>query len=177
MKEDLQLKVQAWVDGELPDHEARRVAEWVAGDAEASALAAELGCVKEAMLRNEAAVTLGESREFHWSKIERQITREADSSAAVGTPWHARWRRYLAPALGVAVLGCVVLIAGRQASPPAFDEISSTIDGMEAVTFHDQSSQTTFVWLQDSSPAIAEQVKPVEKAVRPQVQPASSVDM
>ena len=75
------------------------------------------------------------------------------------------------------MLGCVALITGRQASPPAFDEISSTIDGMEAVTFHDQSSQTTFVWLQDNSPAVAEQVKPVEKAVRSQVQPASSVDM
>ncbi len=37
---------------------------------------------------------------------------------------------------------------------PNFDEISSTGDGMEAVTFHDQSAGMTVVWLQDSSHAI-----------------------
>jgi hypothetical protein len=176
MKQDLQLKVQAWLDGELPDGEARRIAEWVAGDAEASALAAELGCIKETMLRNETPATLDESREFYWSKIERQIQREAGIRPAEGTPWFARWRRYLAPALGVAGLACVLVVAVKQARTPAYDEISSTIDGMEAVTFHDTSSQATIVWLQDNA-AVAAEVKPVQVPVRPPVQPASVVDM
>ncbi len=42
MKHDLELKVQAWLDGELSDHDAERIAGWVASDAEASALVAEL---------------------------------------------------------------------------------------------------------------------------------------
>jgi anti-sigma factor RsiW len=84
MKHDLELKVQAWLDGELPDHEARRIGEWIARDAEASALAAELGCIRQAMLRNETAGTLDESREFYWSKIERQIQREAGIRARRG---------------------------------------------------------------------------------------------
>jgi hypothetical protein len=176
MKQDLQLKVQAWLDGELPDQEARRIAEWIARDAEASALAAELGCVKQAMFRNEAAAASGESREFYWSKIERQIQREAGLRRGDATPWYARWRRYLAPAVGVAGLACVLVIAIRQAAPPSFDEISSTIEGMEAVTFHDQSSQMTFVWLQDKTSAPA-QDKPVQEPVRPQEAPESVVDM
>jgi hypothetical protein len=176
MKQNLQLKVQAWLDGELPEGEARRIAEWVAGDAEASALAAELGCIKEAMLGNEAAATLGESREFYWSKIERQIQREAGQRRVEATPWFARWRRYLAPALGVAALACVLVVAVKQARTPVYDEISSTIDGMEAVTFHDQSSQATIVWLEDNAP-VASEVKQVQVLVRPQVQPASVVDM
>jgi anti-sigma factor RsiW len=176
MKQDLQLKVQAWLDGELPDGEARRIAAWVAGDAEASALAAELGCIKEAMLRNEAPAALGESREFYWSKIERQIQRETSFRRTEGTSWYARWRRYLAPAVGVAALACFSVIAVKQAGTPAYDEISSTIDGMEAVTFHDTSSQATIVWLQDNAPVAAE-VKPVQVPVQTPVQPASVVDM
>ncbi|HZM01666.1 MAG TPA: hypothetical protein VFC44_01470 [Candidatus Saccharimonadales bacterium] len=37
------------------------------------------------------------------------------------------------------------------APPTTFDEISSTGEGMEAVTFHDQSAGMTVVWLQDPS--------------------------
>src|SRR5580658_1748549 len=70
MKHELELKVQAWLDGELPDHEARQMGEWIARDSEAAALAAELGCIRQAMFRQETAGTLGESREFYWSKIQ-----------------------------------------------------------------------------------------------------------
>jgi hypothetical protein len=176
MKNDLQLKVQAWLDGELPDHEARRFAEWVAGDAEASALASELGCVKQAMLGNETAAALDDSREFYWSKIERQIQREAGLQGKAAIPWYARWRRYLAPAIGVAALACLMVVAVKQNETPTFDEVSSTIDGMEAVTFHDQSSQMTVVWLQDNAPAPA-QDKPVQAPVPSQVKSESVIDM
>src|SRR5580658_8042220 len=108
MKHELELKVQAWLDGELPDHEARRLGEWIARDPEASALAAELGCVRQAMFGNEAAGPLGESREFYWSKIERQIQREAGARRTDGLPWYARWRRFMAPMAGAAALACVL---------------------------------------------------------------------
>jgi len=153
MKHDLQLKVQAWLDGELPDHEARQIGEWIARDAEASALAEELGCVRKVLLKNEVAPAFGESREFYWSKIQRQIERETAVGRASGTPWYARWRKYMAPLTGAAALACVLVVAVKQTASPTFDEISSTGEGMEAVTFHDQSAQMTVVWLQDSSAA------------------------
>ena len=171
MKHDLKLKVQAWVDGELPDREARRIGEWIARDAEASALAAELGCLRQAMLRNETAAVLEESREFYWSKIERQIQREAGSRRAEGLPWYARWRGYLAPMAGAAALACVLLTAVWQDASPAFDEISSTSEGMEAVTFHDQSAQMTVVWLRTA------QNQPVPKNVRFEDEHGTVVDL
>jgi anti-sigma factor RsiW len=175
MKHDLELKVQAWLDGELPDREARRVGEWIARDAEASALAAELGCIRQAMSRNEAAGILGESREFYWSKIERQIQRESGRRRADGPPWYARWRRYMAPAAGAAALACVLLMAVWQSASPTFDEISSTGEGMEAVTFHDQSAQMTVVWLQNSEAAGEDQ--PVQKSIRYEDEPGTVIDL
>jgi anti-sigma factor RsiW len=174
MKHDLELKVQAWLDGELPDKEALRIGEWVAGDAEASALAAELGCVRQAMFRNEAAGALGESREFYWGKIERQIQHEAGGRRTGDLPWYARWRQYMAPLAGAAALACVLLMAVWQ-SAPTFDEISSTGEGMEAVTFHDQSAEMTVVWLQDSSAAAEGQA--AKKNIRYEDEPGTVIDL
>jgi anti-sigma factor RsiW len=169
------LKVQAWLDGELPDHEARRMGELIAHDSEAAALAAELGCIRQAMFRQEAPVPLAESREFYWSKIQRQIEREADVRHPSDVPWYARLRRYVGPLAGAAALGCILLLAVVRNGSPAFDEISSTGDGMEAVTFHDQSAQMTVVWLQDSSAAT--EVQPVQKIIRSEDEHGTVIDL
>jgi len=174
MKHDLELKVQAWLDGELPEREARRMGEWVARDAEASALAAELGCIRQAMFRNETAGALGEGREFYWSKIERQIQREAGPGRTDDLPWYARLRQYMAPLAGAAALACVLLMAVWQGAP-TFDEISSTGEGMEAVTFHDQSAQMTVVWLQDSSAGAEDQS--AKKTIRYEDEPGTVIDL
>jgi hypothetical protein len=44
-------------------------------------------------------------------------------------------------------------MAVRPFAAPTFDEISATGEGMEAVTFHDQSAGMTVVWLADAMPA------------------------
>jgi anti-sigma factor RsiW len=175
MKNELELKVQAWLDEELPDHEARRMGEWIARDSEAAALAAELGCVKKAMFRHETAVALGESREFYWSKIQRQIQREAGVRRSRGLPWYARLRKYMLPLTGMAALACMLLMAVVRSGSPAFDEISSTGEGMEAVTFHDQSAQMTVVWLQDNSPAKVDQA--AQKSIRYEDEPGTVIDL
>src|SRR5580765_8199514 len=72
---DTQLKLQAFLDGELADAEAREVASWIARDEEAKALHAELKNTRKAIKESEANVRLPETREFYWSKIEREIQR------------------------------------------------------------------------------------------------------
>jgi hypothetical protein len=151
----LELRLQAWVDGEMSGREAARMAEWVARDAEAGELAAHLRAVRAAMAHNEPVLALPETREFHWSKIERQIQREAVSAPQTPISWLARWRRMMIPAGGVAALACVLALAVILIHRPTFDEICATDQGMEAVTFHDQSAQMTVVWLQDSGQASA----------------------
>jgi hypothetical protein len=137
----LELKVQAWLDGELPDHEARRIGEWIARDAEASALAAELGCVKQAMFRNEAPPA-GRKPGILLEQNRTPDSARSRPGRTDGTPWYARWRNtWRRGRRGGAGL-CAV--DGRPAGgTPTFDEISSTGEGMEAVTFHDQSAQMT----------------------------------
>jgi anti-sigma factor RsiW len=151
MKHELEVRIQAWLDGEVSDREGARIAEWVARDAEAGALAAELRTVRKAMADNELIVPLPETRQFHWSKIERQIQREALPPHRSPFSWLAGWRRFRIALAGVTVLTCVLTLTVRQMHRPTFDEISATGEGMEAVTFHDQSAEMTVVWLQDNS--------------------------
>lgn len=150
MNENLELKLQAWVDGELSPAETRRIGALAAEDAEAARLVAELRSLKSDLAGNEMALAVPETREFYWSKIQRQIERETRSPRPerVSVP---AWRRWLAPLTGFAALACMLVLALKPFAPPTFDEIASTGDGIEAVTFHDQAAGMTVVWLSDTS--------------------------
>jgi anti-sigma factor RsiW len=150
MKTDLQLKIQAQLDGELPPEEAREVAGWLAQDAAARALLGELQNTSQALAGFEAEIKLPESREFYWSKIQREIHRlESAQAVAVAPGWLAGWRRYLMPvsALALAVLAAVILAPqlglGRQTGEAEF---ALTDDG-SSFTYRDYASGTTLVWL------------------------------
>jgi anti-sigma-K factor RskA len=150
---NLELELQAWLDGELSAPKARRTDPKIVGDEEASRLIAELQAIKSALAGNETARTVPETRAFYWSKIERQIQRQTRGSHAAQAPRQAAWRCWLAPLAGFAALTGMLLLAVNPFAPPAFNETSSTSEGMEAVTFHDQSAGMTVVWLTDTAPA------------------------
>src|SRR5437667_753153 len=99
MNYDAQLKLQAYLDGELPEAEARAVANWLAQDREAVALFGELRNTRQALVGVEVGVTLPESREFFWSKIEREIRRQ-EQTQPLSPPvrFVTAWRRFLVPA-------------------------------------------------------------------------------
>jgi anti-sigma factor RsiW len=153
MNQNLELKLQAWLDGELSATEARRIAGEIAGDTAAGRLVAELQAIKSTLAGNETAPAVPETREFYWSKIERQIQREARSPRAVPAPRLAAWSRWLPTLAGFAALACMMLLAVKPPALPAFEEISATGEGMEAVTYHDQSAGMTVVWLADTEQA------------------------
>jgi len=165
MKHEMELKIQAWLDGETSDRESARISGWVARDSDAGALAAELRTARDAVTGNELNLRLPETREFYWSKIERQVQREAASASPSrsGVPWLARWRSVLLPVTGSLAFALVMLVAVEQMKAPGFDEISATDSGMDAVTFHDQSAQVTVVWLQDNSQTVDGAQQPAEK--------------
>src|SRR5215471_13582833 len=112
---EAQLKLQAYLDGELPEKEAREVANWLAKDREAVALHAELRNTRQALAGFEVGVELPESREFYWSKIERDIRRLDQPAPATTRPTvFAAWRRFLRAATAVAVLALVAIVANRE---------------------------------------------------------------
>src|SRR5438874_12013740 len=115
MKHEEQLKLQAYLDGELSGREARAVAKLVALDARAQTLLAELRFTKASLAVNEPEIKLPESREFYWSKIEREIQRLETVPATRGTYWFTWWRRkYWLPFSGFAVMMALLLGTANQ---------------------------------------------------------------
>jgi len=74
---ETKLKLQAYVDNELSGREARDISARLDRDAEARALCAELTNLRTLVAAHELEVRVPESREFYWSKIQREIVRTA----------------------------------------------------------------------------------------------------
>jgi anti-sigma factor RsiW len=150
MNEEAQFKLQAYLDGELPAGETAEVRQWLARDEEARALLAELQHTNTALAGHEAEVKLPETREFFWSKIEREIGRQGAASVAPRKSFWARWGwRGLVPVGGVAV---ACLLALHLAYPGAavaefVPELDLASDNMGAYTFRNQEDGLTMIWL------------------------------
>ena len=147
----VQLKLQAFLDGELPEAEASKVANWIAGDGQASALLEELRHTQKALAGFEAGIRLPESREFFWSKIEREIQRlEAPAPKAARMSFFALWRRFLVPASALALVFVAGVVLTRPTGPAgrtAVAEIETALADSGAFTYRDYSAGTTLVWL------------------------------
>lgn len=153
---ETQLKLQAYLDGELSAGEAKAVADLLNSDAGAQALYQELRIARSLLSGNELERKLPESREFYWSKIQRQIVHVestlADGVAAPETPrW---WTRFLAPAGVLAALAIFVVVALR--SPEggrsflALDdshEIETPLEETSSFSFRSEAAAMTVVWV------------------------------
>ncbi|HSU53489.1 MAG TPA: hypothetical protein VLT36_05485 [Candidatus Dormibacteraeota bacterium] len=143
-----QLKLQAFLDGELPEPEAREIANWLAQDQQAALLLAELRNTRESLKGAEAFMPLPESREFYWSKIAREIDRlEPAARPPQAKPsWVAMWRRYLMPAgaIAAALLVALMVVAPNRG---ADSESEAAMSDPGAFTYRDYSAQATLVWL------------------------------
>lgn len=151
MNEEQQLKLQAFLDGELPEDEARETASWLARDAGATALLNELRNTRKAFKGSEANVQLPESREFFWSKIEREIQRlEPVSQAAPSVSLLERLRRLLVPMGAVAALVLAGLFTYNQLGLGGLShstEVEMAMADSNGFTYRDYSAGMTLVWL------------------------------
>ena len=151
MDYNAQLKLQAWLDGELPEGEASEVTKWVVQDGEAAALLEELRNTRGALAGFDAGIRLPESREFFWSKIEREIQRlETPAPKPARESYLAMVRRFLVPASAVAAVVIAGLMLNRSAGPSGLTvaaEIETALADAGAFTYRDYSAGTTLVWL------------------------------
>jgi anti-sigma factor RsiW len=136
------------MDGELPEPEAREVANWLAQDRDAVALLAELRNTRKALKGFEGDVKVPETREFYWSKIQREIERldVPRPEPQVAVPFMARLRRMLVPTAGLALVVIVGLLA-TQTHSGASTAGETALSDSGAFTYHDFDSGTTLVWL------------------------------
>ena len=154
MNPDKALKIQAYLDGELSDREARGVSEWLATDNEARLLFEELQMTSTALAKNEPEMKLPESREFYWSKIQREIRLQEQTPARAAQPVSIMgWlHRFLVPAAGVALVAGVAVLAinkDRYSTYNEFAVVESPVEDMSAFTFRNQAERMTVVWLSD----------------------------
>jgi anti-sigma factor RsiW len=144
---ETQLKLQALLDGELPEAEQREIASLLARDPEATDLMTELRNTRQALSGFERGIRLPESREFYWSKISRQIDALQPRSAEPAViPWWVRLRQLMVPATALALVMIAGVIATRSLHGDPVAGETETADG-GALTYRDYRAQATLVWL------------------------------
>ena len=147
MNTESKLRLQAYLDNEVSSAEARQIASWIERDAEAKALCDELRATKSLLVaENELPVIVPDSREFYWSKIQREIERtEREPVREVGArPW---WSRFLAPVVGAAALALFVFtsVSTNPVRNMANQTEQSHTDN--SITFYSPENKTTVVWI------------------------------
>lgn len=151
MNSERELKLQAYADGELAPPDAAEVERWLAGDPEARALLEEIRHTREALRAYEAEVRLPESREFYWSKIEREIRRLetlARKREPVSTGLWALLQRWL-PLAGAAAAIALAVALWNSSRADRLAEVSAefALADAEAFTYQDYANGVTLVWL------------------------------
>ena len=153
MNVDLGIKLQAYLDGELSGVEARTVTSLIERDTDARALLAELEQTRSLLRTNEPEFRLPESREFFWSKIEREIAR-TEPAVQTGPAWFIFFRRHLAAGTGACVVFALAVFAALQmnwVSPDIFEEIENPLEDTGSFSFRSESQQMTLVWISNPS--------------------------
>ena len=130
-----------------PPPKRRKCAGWPAPTPKRPDWRPELQSIKTAFAGDGQTVAVPETREFYWSKIERQIQREGAVRRAAGPWWPERLRRWLAPLAGAAALAAVLVVGLYQFRPQeeAFNQVAGTMDAMQPRTFRDGPSGISFV--------------------------------
>lgn len=158
MKEETELKLLAYVDGELPVNEAAEVELLLKENQAAADLVAELRWSHSAMEGGEVGQTVPENREFYWSKISRSIElaeRQAEREVSAGTtqPW---WRRALMPLAGLAAVVLVLNVntggptpenPGEGAGAPAVATPEPVWEDANVYEFYDEKEKMSVIWV------------------------------
>ena len=161
MKAEQELELQAYLDGELSERAARRVADWMAMDPEAQTLAAELRMTKTALAGNDPELAVPESRDFYWSKIRRVIESAPPAEPNPDPGWLVAWRKYLVPLSSLALVAILAIgiarfsgITGSRDPWMNLTEVESLSEHIASHTFRSRSENVFVVWIspQDQVP-------------------------
>jgi anti-sigma factor RsiW len=155
MNDETKIKIQAYLDGELSGRERTEISNLVSSNREAQSLLTELQFTKAALKGNELELKVPETREFYWSKIQREIGREAAQPAKTARfswwkPVYFRFAGGLAAAFALMVMSFVAFNNGNPVYPI---EVEGNGDDMGAITYHSESEQMTVVYLFDRETA------------------------
>ena len=151
---EIQLKVQALVDGELTGREAEELQQRIDDDPALQTLHARLRQMRGLIADSELPRTLPESGDFYWNKIAESIGREERAATRQPRPMSpSRWlMRWFAPLAGVATL--VFLLTLQQPTAPDLGisfssdhELELSDDEIDVMTYNSDDDSMSIVWL------------------------------
>jgi anti-sigma factor RsiW len=145
MTQETQFKLQAYLDGELSTAERAEVESLLRQDEHARNLLTELSQTARVLGAYEPEIKLPESREFYWSKIQREISRGAVAASTPAVSFGTLLRRLLVPAGAVAGLAIAVMLSLPRESA-ATNFFTASGDAV-AFTYENYNTGTTLVWL------------------------------
>jgi len=152
MKHELEVKLMASLDGELSRAEVAELAALVESDTEARGLFHELQNTRLALQGNESEVRLSESREFYWSKIQREIER-LESTPQAEPVRRGLWRfvrRHMATFSGVGVAAALALTAVMRQNPSGtdpFEDVDNPTENSGVFSYRSDEHGATLVWV------------------------------
>lgn len=151
MNHEFQLKLQAYLDGELVAGEVKSFEAQLQSAPEAQALLAELRSTRTALLGNEPEHTLPETREFFWSKIERAIHAEEKTVGRPGNPFSLSWLFRYWPQLSGAGAAALLLVIAALLAPSrgVWEDIENPLAESSTFTFRSEPDRMTLVWISD----------------------------
>ena len=168
MNTESQLKLQAHLDGELTGQDARQIADWAGKDGEARGLLAELQQTRALLRANEPARQVPESREFYWSKIEREILRVEKAAERASVPTLPWWRRYWAPLCAASAVCALMILTLNPVmlSRPGAEEFDNPLEEASTVTFRSEKEKTTVVWLVSQNDETTDELEADEPVIQ-----------
>lgn len=159
MNTEFQLKMQAYLDGELSAREAQDVEAQMKAMSEAPALLAELQFTRSALRGNEPEYVLPETREFYWNKIERDIMAQEKAAGSPGNSFRFGWLfRYWPQLSGATMAAALLMFAAMQFhwfSSSRWDDIENPLEETGSFTFRSEQQRMTLVWV--STPVASEE--------------------
>ncbi|MEI7731468.1 MAG: hypothetical protein WCO56_17975 [Verrucomicrobiota bacterium] len=166
MNREEQIRVMAYLDGELTPAESKQVELWLATSPDGQGLAAELRLTREALRGNETSVKVPESPEFYWSKIQQAIEREERQTVPVSQPWWVMLRRYLKPISGFALFMLLAMgstefwMTGARYEAV---EVENMSEHTQSLSFHNQAERMSVVWIVNRDTEEAESADPEDE--------------
>ena len=118
MRNEDELRLQAWVDGEIHTNEDTSLAEWIKSHPKAREVFDEIRSIKTLLKAGEKPVKVRETREFYWAQIDRRIDAvEIEKPYGVEEPassWMIWCRQWLVPVGGLVAVLVLISMNGMQ---------------------------------------------------------------
>jgi anti-sigma factor RsiW len=151
MNYEAQIKLQAYLDGELTATESRQVEELLVKDSEARAILGELRTTGALLAGHVPEYKVPESREFYWSKIQTAIEKTMATAPVRHTlNWMEFLRRAMLPVSGLALV-CLLAVGSIRLwvadGQSGMAEVENVAEGTDTVSFRNHAENMFVVWV------------------------------